>query len=224
MSTFLLALNATAGTVTTTLQFQDLPGQFGNNPGNNMNGTYNGFAGAYVGGSSVQSPIICDDFNDVSNFPSPATPYYASTIDVAAQNGSVTLFHNESDYEAAAILLMDVQGLTGTDATTENNITLDQYAIWDLMSPNTSPVFSANGTNSTAVGQNALALATADAGGQYNALFSDLVIYTPVSPGTNQEFLGLATPEPSTFGLLFAGAGVLFLGARRKLFSKAANV
>lgn len=212
----LFCLHATAGSIDTTVQFVTLPGTAGNAPGNFMNNTYNGYVGAYIDGSASLSQIICDDFNDTTYVPSGPTPYFATTLADVGAPGSTTLYSSSADYEAAAILANDFLGLTGTDAVTQNSITLDQYAIWDLTAPN-GPAFAANGTDSNTVAQNALTQASADPN---NPLYGNLIIYTPQAQGTNQEFLGFA-PEPSSIFLMLGGAVVLAFGVRRSRLLKA---
>jgi hypothetical protein len=180
-----------------------------------MNNTYNGYVGVYIGDSTSLSQIICDDYNDFTYVPSGPYPYYATTLADVGSAEATTLFSSTADYEAAAILANDVLGLTGTDPVTENNITLDQYAIWDLTSPST-PAFAANGTDSNSIAQSALAQAAAD---PKNPLYAEVIIYTPQVQGSAQEFLGFA-PEPSSIFLLLAGVGLLVLGANRSRWLK----
>ncbi len=206
----LFGLRAIAGSIPTTIQFETLPGTPGNAPGNNLNGTENGYVGGYIGGATVLSQVICDDFYDHTNVPSDPIPYYVTSINDVGMAGSNTLYSSESDYEAAAILANDILGLTGTDSVTENYVALDQYAIWNLMTPST-PVFSANGTTSTIVAQSALTQADADPS---DPLYSNFLIYTPQVIGSDQEYMGPA-PEPSSVFLFLAGAAFLGLGAAR---------
>jgi hypothetical protein len=230
----LMVLLATGGTAlfassTAVITFTGLPVVQGNGTTNSQETTYNGEVVATVNGIPAQN-LVCDDFVDVTEVPSPALDFSVETIGnlsgsrftgnfiggLTGETGSMSAIQA---YETAAVILANLELLT-PNAANAQAITDYQYALWDLMSPN---IAAANGVKDSPLD----AAATADLQAAFTAVTSShpttatlqdevaLVIYTPTAANaSDQEFLALNTPgtapEPSTW-LLMAALGSLFL-------------
>ena len=167
--------------------------QFVSLPGNTQFGTFNGWVTSTVDGVPLQQ-LICDDFNHETYVPSGPIDFTVSTLlgdsllqyarfyDPKAAAGSITR------YEEAAVLL---DGLRNTGPGSILDLTADyQYALWYLFTPS---VKLPNETAKTLLSEAATAVAKGSAATQ--ALYSELVIYTPTAKySSNQEFLQLKSP------------------------------
>ncbi len=187
MSKFLFSLLlATASAEASSIQFVSLPG-------NTQYGTFNGWVTSTVDGDPLQQ-LICDDYNHETYVPSGPIDFTVSTLlgasilqyarfyDPKAAAGSITR------YEEAAVLL---DGLRNTGPGSILDLTADyQYALWYLFTPT---VNLPNQTAKTLLNDAALTVAKGDAATQ--ALYSELVVYTPTAKySSNQEFLQLKSP------------------------------
>jgi hypothetical protein len=226
---FILAtLVAAAGSVAfansiVVVQFTTLPSTQGNGTLNSSQAlTYDGEAGATIGGSAV-AELVCDFMAASTNVPSGPLDYSVETIASLsgvqfpsgyAQISGHTLTEVQA-YDTAAVLMTELNA--ATPAGNAQTIADFQYAIWNLMLPagadgaikdyTLDTAATANQTNAFA----AVTAATPTA--QTIAAEQALVIYTPTSQSVgNQEFVGLntpiANPEPFTW-VLIAGLGLL---------------
>jgi hypothetical protein len=186
-------------------------------PTNTNDGTYNGFVG--VSGNGVTSlSLICDDFLDTTYVPSGPTPFSLSTL----ANLSDTRFGSLSRYEEAALLLYgdgqsNLPGLMNDPA----NTSAYQYALWNLMEPGAvaSKGYSDPGAAALLAIVENLNLANTN----YQSLYGNLRIYTPMASGTDQEFLGFTpgttsptVPEPRTWLMLLGALTVTALVIRKR--------
>jgi hypothetical protein len=207
---------------TVVINFLTLPSTQGNGTTNSQDNTYDGEAGATIGGTAV-AELACDFFSASTKVPSGPLDYSVETLASLsgvqftsgyAQISGHTLTEVQA-YDTVALLMTELDAATPSgDAQTIADF---QYAIWNLMLPNgldgsikNSPLDAAATANQV----NAFAAVTATTpAAQTTAAERALVIYTPTSQSAgNQEFLGLNTPmvnpEPSTW-LLLAGLGLL---------------
>jgi len=167
--------------------------QFVSLPGNTQFGTFNGWVTSTVDGVPLQQ-LICDDYNHETYVPSGPVEFTVSTLlgdsilqyarffDPKHAASSIT------KYEEAAVLL---DGLRNTGPGSILDLTADyQYALWYLFTPT---VNLPNQTAKTLLSDAAKAVARGDPATQ--ALYSELVIYTPTAKySSNQEFLQLKSP------------------------------
>ena len=177
-------------------------------PTNTNDGTYNGFVGVTGNGVTWLS-LICDDFLDTTYVPSGPTPFNLSTL----ANLSNTRFGSQSLYEEAALLLYgDGQSNLPGLINDPLNTSAYQYALWNLMEPGAavSKGYSDPGAAAILASVEGLNLANPN----FQSLYANLRIYTPVAGGTDQEFLGFTpgttspVPEPSTWLMLLSALTV----------------
>lgn len=174
-----------------------------------------------VNGSSATTQLMCLNFNnEITQGES-----WTVNVDTIAQaaNGNATLLTN---YEEDAYLYSLI-----TPTTTQDQETLIQFAVWDILDP--SDVGSASNpywnANSTAI-QNLINQASTAIGSESPDFFNQFEIYVPdhdssyytaqngYPNGVPQSFIGTAaTPEPGSLALL--GTGLLGMGGavRRRM-------
>jgi hypothetical protein len=225
---FILAMLVTAaGSVAfansiVVVNFTTLPATQGNGTTNTQSNTYDGEAGATIGGTYV-AELVCDFISAGTNVPSGPWDFSvettASLSGVQFTSGYATISgHTLTEtqaYDTAAVLMVELNAATpGDNAQTIADF---QYAIWNLMLPaGVDGATKDNPLDAAAIlnQQNAYALVTATTPtAQTTSDEQALVIYTPTSQSAgNQEFVGLNTPmvnpEPSTW-VLMAGLGLL---------------
>jgi len=178
----LLLLTASSGWASS-IQFVSLPG-------NTQFGTFNGWVTSTVDGVPLQQ-LICDDYDHETYVPSGPIDFSVSTLlgDSILQYARFFDSKHAADsitrYEEAAVLL---DGLRNTGPGSILDLTADyQYALWYLFTPT---VNLPNQTAKTLLSDAARTVAKGDAATL--ALYSDLVIYTPMAKySSNQEFLQL---------------------------------
>jgi len=204
----LLILSALSPALAAQIQFTGLP-EF------TENAIYIGFAKATIDGIPNQL-LICDDYHHTTYVPSGNLSYSVSHL-IGPNPLSGARFVSPGGpgaadffrYREAAVLLAAFATLRSPDATTVGDY---QFALWHLMSPDVAL------TRSPA--QQALldaaAIAVQSNSPAVSALYSHLVIYTPVGASvSNQEFLHYA-PEPNFTLLLLGICAVGFMGLTRR--------
>ncbi len=185
-------------------------------PTNTNDGTYNGFVGVTANGTTSLS-LICDDFGHTTYVPSGPTPFNLSTL----SDLSDARFSSQSLYEQAALLIYgdgenDLAGLVNDPA----NTSAYQYALWNLMEPGVAALEGHSDPGSDALLAKVQSLDLSNP--NFQNLYANLEIYTPVTGGTDQEFLGFApettspVPEPSSWAMLFAGLSVAGLSRLKR--------
>lgn len=212
----------------------------GTNPVDNI---YVGPYYAMING--VQTPVICDDFADESFVPETWTanvttfsnPNLIASDDTTVRFGSPGLTSSTSPtqyqaYEEAAWLAQQLVATSNT--TTQAYI---QYAMWSVFEQGEEDSYLAgyygsDTTDLTGFENNVDTWLTAAQNQTFTSgEFSNVTIYTPVDgtqncptyPGCGggppQEFMTVATPEPSQVALLgfdFLGVGALVFFLRRR--------
>jgi hypothetical protein len=107
---------------------------------------------AQIGGSSVSTNVICDDFNDESfvpedwnayvtsltpssyTIPSPDYLKFSGAIVTDPNNGSQITLSQQQAYETAALLAEDILAITPAN---QISAAIDSYAMWGLFEPGT---------------------------------------------------------------------------------------
>jgi hypothetical protein len=255
---FILALTAPVCFGNTVIMsFTALPTTHESNTySSSTNASYNGYSTATIAGIQAED-VMCDYFEADTPMPSGPWTYDYSTIgsagwastvqfetsetiknttgatlDGVANNGSLTLTETQS-YQTAAVLMAEMQTyLNGNPSNPGNTVTDYQYAVWYLFDHN----LSMNGTSLTLNTNqqtdlfNAAAIVTSASQTNMQITAADsakLVIYT-YPAGTEQEFLGEATPtgaapEPATW-TIFSLLGLLLIpGVRARLLTAASR-
>jgi hypothetical protein len=189
-------------------------------PTNTNDGTYNGFVG--VTGDGITSlSLICDDFLDTTYVPSGPTPFNLSTL----TNLSQTRFGSQSLYEQAALLLYgDGQNNLPGLMNDPRDTSAYQYALWNLMEPGVaaSRGYSDPGAAALLMTVENLNLDNSN----FQNLYGNLRIYTPIAGGTDQEFLGFppgttspTVPEPGTWLMSLSALSIAALFIRKRLIN-----
>jgi PEP-CTERM motif len=174
-----------------------------------------------MNGSSATTQLMCLNFN---NEITQGESWTVSADTVAhAANGNATLL---TEYEDDAYLYSLI-----TPTTTQDQQTLIQFAVWDILDPSgvgtaSDPYWTAN---STAI-LNLIGQASGAVGSESADFFNQFVIYVPdhdssyytsqngYPDGVPQTFIGVSpAPEPGSLALL--GTGLLGLGGavRRRM-------
>ncbi len=180
-----------------------------------LNGEYEGYAGATINGN-IPLALLCDDINHTTFVPSGNLPYHVSTISdlSAVRFGGPNALH---DYREAALLILGdgTSSLAGIANVTDPNLIASyQYALWHVFAPQTG----AFGT-SAALGAQAYQDAFDNSPASL-AKYNQLRIYTPTGSYTaEQETLSTvaAVPEPGAL-MLFGTAllGTVFVSRRKR--------
>ena len=210
------AVSVAFASTTVVITFTQLPGTSGNGTTLTQSSTPNGETQATVAGIAAEE-LVCDDFTQTTYVPSGALDYSVNTIssltssDVDFDSGTIgsTTLTQVQAYDTVAVLLTELEALT-VNGTNAQAITNYQYAIWDLLSPNGSdgsnssikdgPLNSAASTDLTTAFNDVKQSGTTNMNAtQVAAAEAALVIYTPAAGYTsNQEFVGLSTPQTTT--------------------------
>lgn len=201
--------------------------------GTNSGGTTSGglTSGATnTGGSGAM--LICDDFFTNINWGDSwvATTEMASNVDslvkfdptsfTTTTGSPMTLtFTQQQAYNAAGWLANQMLGYLGTSTAQQNAQINYSYALWELMSGNTSlgppagaaAAVTASPTQGTLDSLIETAMNQAKSG--YQA--TNVIVYTPSPTSASQEFLQVV-PLPASVWLLISGFGGLGLMARRR--------
>jgi hypothetical protein len=170
-------------------------------PSNNNDGTYNGFLSVTANGVTALN-LICDDFGHTTYVPSGPDSFNLSTL----ANLSNTRFGSAAIYEQAALLIYgdgksDLVGLMNDPS----NTSAYQYALWNLTEPGAAAQAGHSDPGAAALLTTVQSLDLTNP--SFQTLYSDLQIYTPVTGGTDQEFLGFTT---QTTSLIFCWSIDLF--------------
>jgi hypothetical protein len=182
---------------TATLQLINPPSPF------TQDGFYVGPYAMSVNG--VATTLVCDDFLDETKL----GVTWTATVSTFS-NLSKTQFIGQSNavakYDGAAWLVQQMYALNPKIANYGNEIMDMHFALWSIFAGasvrNDAPSISDSNSWYTAA-MNPLSYV--------GDTFSNIVIYTPTTPGVAQEFMG-ETPEPATvalFGLALLAAVVV---------------
>lgn len=185
---------------------------FTNSPGQTAGGYYVGYTEATIQfGSTTLSnfDLICDDFTHRTSVPSGPFTYNVSTL----SDVSATRWANLMNYQTAAILLFDYDGLSSSQQSAQAGDY--NFALWYLFNPGATPTF---GNAQNLINQ---AVTIRNSGVGVTEAYANLRIFTPIGTAIdNQEFLGSSSlpfgnppssvPEPAPLGL--CGAALVGLG------------